>query len=50
MTPLTITGRTHADGASGAGVHGVVVIFVGLDVGAEFEAHMVLEGDIVSLE
>ena len=36
MTPLTITGRTHADGASGASIHGVIVIFMGLNVGPEF--------------
>ena len=50
MTSLTIACRSHADGASGAGVHGVVVIFVGLDVGPEFETNMMLKGDVVSLD
>ena len=50
MTALTIAGRSHADGAGGAGVHGVVMVLVGLDVGPEFEAHVVLESNIVALE
>ena len=32
VTALTIARRTHADGAGSVGVHGVVMILVGLDV------------------
>ena len=50
MTPLTITCRTHAYSSSGAGIHGIIMVFVGLNVGPEFETNMMLECDVVSLD
>ena len=37
VAPLMVAGRTEGDGPSGATSHGVVMGFMGLDVGAKKE-------------
>ena len=40
MGPLCAASGAQADGSGSSGCHGVVMRFVGLDVGAEFDADM----------
>ena len=48
MGPLCAAGRAQTDGSGGSGSHGVVMRFVGLDVGAEFDADMFVVVDLSS--